>query len=59
MNNYAVIFKRTSYVTIYVEAKQESEAERKALEQVENVREPNDAEWEMRDIEQMFMREEA
>lgn len=59
MNSYAVTVKRTSYVTLYVDAKHEDEAERKAWEQVENIQEPDDASWDIEDIEQMFMREEA
>lgn len=59
MNSYAVTLKRTSYITIFVDAKQESEAERKAWEQVETIQEPDDASWDLEDIEQMFMREEA
>lgn len=53
MKNYEVELKRTSFITLYVEAESEEEAETKAWQEIEHNRaDINDAQWELSSIEE-------
>ena len=57
MNYYAVEIKRTSYVTIHVEATSKAHAEALAFEELENdgsYGATNEADWELQDIYEQF-----
>ena len=53
MKTYEVELKRTSFITLYVEADSEEEAEAKAWQEIEHDRaDINDANWEVSSIEE-------
>jgi hypothetical protein len=53
MKTYEVEFRRTSYITMTVEADSQDEAEAKAWHEVEHDRaDINDAHWELESIEE-------
>jgi hypothetical protein len=53
MKTYEVELRRTSYITVTVEAENEDEAETKAWQEIENGRtDINDADWELGSIEE-------
>jgi ribosomal protein L20A (L18A) len=55
MKTYEVELQRTSYITITVEAENEDDAEDKAWREIEGGRtDINDAEWDIRSIEEVF-----
>ena len=54
MKTYNVELKRTSYITVTVEAENEDEADRLAWEEIERGRaDINDALWELESIEEV------
>jgi hypothetical protein len=53
MRTYEVELRRTSYITITVEARDQNEAEEKAWQEIEHNRaDINDANWEVESIEE-------
>jgi hypothetical protein len=60
MKHYAVEIKRTSFITIHVEAKNPDEAEALAWKELENGADPvEDADWECSDIYEQFATDET
>ena len=54
MKTYEVELKRTSYITLFIEAESKDEAEDKAWQEVEHDRaDINDANWEVSTITEM------
>ena len=59
MKTYEVELKRTSYITLTVEARDQNEAEEKAWQEIEHNRaDINDANWEVESIEEVEGAEE-
>lgn len=52
MKTYSVEMRRTSFITVFVEAESREEAEQKAWSEVENRADSNYAEWETGYIEE-------
>jgi hypothetical protein len=60
MKNFAVELKRTSYVTVYVEAETKEQAETLSWLEIERGHEPvEDADWECSDIYEQFATDET
>jgi hypothetical protein len=53
MKTYEVELKRESYITIWVDAESQDEAEEKAWKEVEDLPDSNDASWAIESIEEI------
>ena len=60
MKRYAVELKRTSYVTVYVDAENRDQAEDAAWKEIEHgATDVYDAEWNISDIEELYTTDES